>query len=443
MNNEISDDDLNLRASRDDRMQAADDEAITVQSPNGGAALKSIFAPANRKRLIMYIGAGVLLTGAIFYTFFSVSEEDAAQQQVGAGSSNRASVKTSAVGGDETWMAQEARETYNQEVLPEIQKENPFAHPLLDVTDTGRLPPSEPLPNPFAEEAQQGSPRRLSDAVTVDQDYEAEDYDQPSRGRRQTGPGGVEPQAVDSLIEALIAAEGERQPVMQRVSWSYAPPAEQQPQMNPALANSDSATSEDIATADPATSLCSMPLARAGQQYMATADIGLNSDVGGPVSFTVRNGPLRNGQMMGSFERLDKWVRINLNRIVLANETLPITAIALDMDTTLNAVEGHLDRHIMYRYGWWGVGTTLRAIGRAAEINADNEIYVSDGVAIQSSTKDSEREVKIAMGELGQELGDVMRDRINRPITVSLNVGDEVGIFVLEDICSSAGSRRG
>ena len=440
---EITDDDLNLRASRDDRMQTADDETVTVQSPNGGAALKSIFAPANRKRLIMYVGAGIVLTGAIFYTFFSVSEEDAAQQQVGAGSANRARVSTQAVGGEETWMAQEARETYNQTVLPEIQKDDPYAHPLLDVTDNGRLPPSESLPNPFVEEAEQGAPSRLSDAVAPRNDYEA-DYKQSNRGSRQAGPGGLEPQAIDSLIEGLIAAEGERQPVMQRVAWNYAEPATPAvAPMNAATAGSATELGGDAAASETATSLCSRPISRAGTQYMATADIGLNSDVGGPVSFTVRNGPLRNGQMMGSFERVDKWVRISLNRLVLPAETLPITAIALDMDTTLNAVEGHLDRHIMYRYGWWGVGTTLRAIGKAAEMNADNEIYVSDGVAIQSSTKDSEREVKIAMGELGQELGDVMRDRINRPVTVSLNVGDEVGIFVLEDICSSAGSRRG
>lgn len=169
---------------------------------------------------------------------------------------------------------------------------------------------------------------------------------------------------------------------------------------------------------------------------MATTDMALNSDVGGPVAVTIRSGPLRNAQLIGGFERAETWLRINLNRLVTADETLSISAIALDMDTTLNAVEGDVDRHIMERYGWWGIGTVLNAIGKAAESNADSRIVVSDGTVIQDMESDSKRETKIALGELGQDLGEIMQDRLNRPITVSLNVGDEIGIFFLDDVCS-------
>lgn len=436
--NEITDSDLNLRADRDDRLQTSiDDEAVVVPAASGGAALKSIFAPANRKRLVMYAGAGLLLSLAILYTFFSVSEEDAARQQIGAGSQATSRVTTQSGGAGNTWMAQEARETYNQTVLPEIQKEDPFAHPLLDVTESPRRA-GEELPNPFVEDEDPGPPQRLSEAVAPRN--EDAYYSDNSAGRR-AGRGDIQTADIDALVEGLIAAEGERQPVMQRVSWSYVEPAA--PAAATPLAGGtvmDEPGVEDTLN-QAATSLCTKPLARAGTQHMATADIALNSDVGGPVAFTVRNGPLRNATLLGAFERVEKWVRINLNRVVLPDETLSISAIALDIDTSLNAVEGDIDRHLMYRYGWWGLGTTLRAIGKAAETNADTEIYVSDGVAIQSSTRDSAREIKLALGELGQELGEVMRDRINRPVTISLKVGDEVGVFVLEDICSSAGSR--
>src|SRR5690606_34117485 len=135
-----------------------------VPAASGGAALKSIFAPANRKRLVMYVGAGLLLSLAILYTFFSVSEEDAARQQIGAGSQATSRVTTQSGGAGNTWMAQEARETYNQTVLPEIQKEDPFAHPLLDVTESPRRA-GEELPNPFVEDEDPGPPQRLSEAV--------------------------------------------------------------------------------------------------------------------------------------------------------------------------------------------------------------------------------------------------------------------------------------
>lgn len=91
----------------------------------------------------------------------------------------------------------------------------------------------------------------------------------------------------------------------------------------------------------------------------------------------------------------------------------------------------------MYRYGWWGIGTALSAIGKAAESNVDKDVFVSDGAIVESTASNSQREIKIALGELGQDLGEVMRDRINRPITVSLKVNDEVGVFFMEDVCEN------
>lgn len=82
-----------------------------------------------------------------------------------------------------------------------------------------------------------------------------------------------------------------------------------------------------------------------------------------------------------------------------------------------------------------GVGTVLKAIGKAAEANADSEIVVSNGTALESTKSDSSRELKMAVGSLGEDLGSVMQDRINRPITVSLKVNDEVGIYFLDDVC--------
>ena len=175
--------------------------------------------------------------------------------------------------------------------------------------------------------------------------------------------------------------------------------------------------------------------------FMATADLALNSDVGGPVSLTIRNGRLRGAQLLGKFERKEEWLRMDLNKLVTSSETVGVEAIGLDMNTTLNAVEGKVDRHIMYRYGWWGVGSVLAAIGKAAESNADKTVFATEGVIVENMKSETSRETKIALGSLGQDIGDVMQDRINRPITVSVKVGDEIGVFFLDDVCLNSNAR--
>ncbi|HHK5135090.1 TPA: hypothetical protein ACQT1F_003388, partial [Pseudomonas aeruginosa] len=89
------------------------------------------------------------------------------------------------------------------------------------------------------------------------------------------------------------------------------------------------------------------------------------------------------------------------------------------------------------RYGWWGLGAVLSAVGKAAENNANEQVIVSDGAVVTSAQQDSSRELKMALGSLGQDLGDAFKDRINRPITVSLKVNEQVGVYFLDDVCAS------
>lgn len=428
MSGQISDDDLSLSVTPQERLLDSSD-SVQVGAPNGKQALKSMFGPSNRKRMIFIAVAFLFLISMLLYTFFSFSPDDGPVAESGSGGQTIGGRLHANRGGHEESMLQaEERERYNYEVLEELQKENPAAHPLLNPGD-GRVdaePEPEPLPppNPFVE-VDESEPRQISDAVGVD----------------NSGGRVVDPQMLTDLVASLMDREGDAtKPQLYGVSWKYAEAraAEQQPEAS-------SAESESLALTDDVTGMgvCANPLMRAGSMSMATTDIALNSDVGGPVSVTVRSGPLRGTQLLGNFERADTWLRLSLSRLVTRDETLDISAIALDMDTTLNAVSGDVNRHIMYRYGWWGLGSVLKAVGKAAERTADTRTVVSDGVVIQDMASDSSRELQIAVGELGQDIGEVMRDRLDRPITVTLNVGDEIGVFFLDDVCSDMPAASG
>ncbi|KKN58088.1 hypothetical protein LCGC14_0555590 [marine sediment metagenome] len=419
----IDDNDLSLSATPDERYGTSSGESVEVSSVNGKAALKSIFAPGNRKRLVVYAVALIILVVAIFISLVGLGSDDDIRTAVGSGTNQGGKMNIQNDRAAPTWVQQQEIERYNNEQLAIIQQEKPTAHPLLEVSDSDLgaskdvdLTVTEEV-NPFFVEPEKEAPRTVGRAINN------------GNNQRNQEPL-VDVQAMDSLIESLIESEGARAPKLQQVSWSYIEPIKDD--KTPLVDDKIDSQAPQIDQR----SSCSVNYARAGDMALGTTNMGLNSDVGGPVSIEVHSGKLRGARLLGQFERADTWIRISLNKLVLRDETISINAIALDTETTLNAVEGDVDRHIMYRYGWWGVGTVLRAIGRAAEITADSEVYVSDGTIVETTSASSERETRIALGELGQDVGDVMRDRLDRPITVSLNVGDEVGIFFMDDVCS-------
>lgn len=415
----ITDDDLSLSATPDDSITDHKySDQVKVGHVNGVTALKLLFAPENRKRLIAYAGVGLLLFVAIIYTFASVSEEEVK----GGGGTVMGQKLYSSANKQPSQLQREEAQRYNNETLPERQASDPTAHPVI-------LTEQE---NPFHEESELKKPNKLSEVGTTKEQTEPQQIQSSGNQGQQRGTQGANNELLDNLITDLLDAEGKNVPMANPVTWRYRKASNTSPASDNSFQGDDTAQVESK-------SKCDIKAARAGNMFMATADIALNSDVGGPVSLTIRNGKLRGAQLIGSFERKEEWLRLELNKLVSDDVTLDnIHAIGLDMETTLNAVQGDVDRHALYRYGWWGLGTALKAIGTAAQNNANSQFYMSNGTVVGNITSSTSREVKMALGSLGQDLGEVMKERINRPITVTLKVGDELGVFFLDDVCIPA-----
>lgn len=417
MSNKITDDDLNLSADNTDRLGEQGYEGQQYAGPvRGGAGVKAIFAPSNRKRLISYLVAGSIIIVSLAWVFVSFDEQDVARG--GSGKIQTSGVQTQKNQMPSEIQRQEA-ERYNADILPQKQVDDPTAHPLI-LTDVE----SE---NPFERKERLRSPGKISEIGQTE--------DKP-RKVASADPEVINYKAMDDLIRSLIEGEGANMPASYTVEWDYKAPNNN---ANTGALAQVSETSDSGGSADES-SKCSNSATRAATMFMATADIALNSDVGGPVSVTIRNGKLRGSQLLGKFERKEEWLRMELNTLVTDDHTLPVEAIGLDLETTLNAVQGEVDRHIMYRYGWWGFGTVLSAMGKAAEANSDSNVTITNGAVVETTAANASRELKMALGALGEGIGSAFQDRINRPITVSLNVNDELGIFFLNDVCLPAGN---
>lgn len=178
--------------------------------------------------------------------------------------------------------------------------------------------------------------------------------------------------------------------------------------------------------------------ASTGDRLMGSAEIALNSKIEGEASFTIFGGKFLESRMIGSTKRVDDYMRAELHTWVLPDKReCRIKAIALDKKTTYAAIQSRVDHHTLYRYGWWGLGTVLGAIGKAAERNADKELVIVDGTVIESTTADSKREIRMAVGDLGSEIGKIMQKRIDTPSTVYVDINETVGIFFMAPVTSA------
>lgn len=401
---------------------------VELPKVGGIGAVKSIFNPANRGRLAIYAAVGLLITGLLIYSYSAVKAPD---EKINGGQTTNGNARTQK-NAQPTQMQFEEGQRYNEQELPKIQKDDPTAHPIVVTEDNGE----------FGKMRDFNRPERMSNVGDTSPEHVANqqsaqgqnsDHGQKAKQAKQVSREQAE------FINKLMIAEGNATPQLQSVSWNYQQPAQQASAKSKAAkgTGADDYDSEGNTgtLAGELPEKCKNPVLRAGHQYVARSTMAANSDVGGPVILELVNGPLRKHRMIGKFERKDEWLRMEFSSLVGLKDPVKINAIGLDMETVLNAVGGDVDYHTFYRYGWWGFGTVLSAIGKVAERNADKQtIFVGDNV-VQDSKSDTSREIKMGFGDLGQSIGDVMKDRINRPLTVTVDVNQLVGVVFMDDVC--------
>lgn len=177
-------------------------------------------------------------------------------------------------------------------------------------------------------------------------------------------------------------------------------------------------------------------MAKSGDMAFGVSDLALSSDYQGPVSLTiVQSGTLRELRLLGKMVALEDKVRLELDTCVFPDgvETT-CSAVALDTETTYAAVASDVNNHYLYRYGWWGVGTALSAFGRAAALRAKTVTVVEGGTAVEGSEMDEQAEMRVALGYLGEELGETFKERLKRPPTIHVDRNEELGVFFLKPL---------
>ena len=177
-------------------------------------------------------------------------------------------------------------------------------------------------------------------------------------------------------------------------------------------------------------------LIKAGTQLFAVSDLALSSDYLGPVSLSILEaGPLYRAKLLGSMVHLEDKMRLELTRMVLASgEEFSVNAVALDLKTTYAAVASNVDHHYLSRFGWWGFGTVLSAVGNATQLVAQQVLRNNDGSVTETVSLTAQQQALIALGGIGSEIGNLMSDQINQPTTVHIDLHEELGVFFLATV---------
>lgn len=423
-----------------EELQSANPQQAHIPTDNSSVKVSTrakymgaVFGKENRKGMIVVWGVIAFVLASVVYVF-ALAGKDAPRG--GAGTVEGVNKKTIRSNSNEqSIVVRESIERYNEEVLPELQASNPYAHPIvasINENDYGD-DDDDDYESPFIafDQPEAINTPIQTGASTANETQEQYQQQQQQQQQQQYRISEQQTQMAETLIAKLIEQEGDT-PAPLNASWTYTASSRSSGSV---YDDDDDSDADSDFSSDKGKKLCEYKSVRAGTVLYATSDLALNSDVGGAVSVTVRSGVLAGYKMLGSFERKEKWLRIALDKLVEPDGITGIDAVALDMETTLNAVQGKVNYHTIYRYGWWGFGTVLSAIGKAAETNENTTVHHVDGSAIESRTKDTNRELKLALGALGTQLGEVMQERLNRPITVTMKANDEVGVFLLDDIC--------
>lgn len=192
----------------------------------------------------------------------------------------------------------------------------------------------------------------------------------------------------------------------------------------------------------------SSPLALRGDMHLGVT-IGelVSDDAATHAQAMILSGPLAGSQLFGSLEAnlqggaASGTIAFDSLRLPGGATTLPIKAIAVNPATRRANTVGDVDRHTFSRIGATALGAATGAYAEALSQGGRNENLVTGGLGdavVQRDAFTDGQIARIAGARTLQSVGADIASRANRPPTITIANGTEIGILWLEDVAISA-----
>lgn len=174
------------------------------------------------------------------------------------------------------------------------------------------------------------------------------------------------------------------------------------------------------------------PMLKPGDILYAVNRVTLDSDAPGPSMVEVITGPYKGAKAMGSFARNDGYLTLQFEGLVMPNGmTYSIKGFAISPDTDRTAIRTSVDNHYIARFGGLVAASFLAGFGEAVGKSGSSSYNNYYGSGYSSPKYNLEEELWIASGRVGSKLSDVFEKNFDRPPTVTLQSGTDIGILIV------------
>lgn len=195
------------------------------------------------------------------------------------------------------------------------------------------------------------------------------------------------------------------------------------------------------------------PVVKAGDIMFGVLGTAVNTDEPGPIMATIVTGPLKGAKLVGSIQPSvsipgsngPTKVVLNFNTMSIPSfqNSLSVSAVAIDPDTARTALASKVDHHYLERYGSLFASAFLEGYGQAVQqAGATVTVTPFGGTQTQYSGLTGIQEVTAGLGQVGQQWGNQLGDVLNRPNTIYLDAGIGIGILFLNDVTLDSGTNN-
>jgi intracellular multiplication protein IcmE len=400
--------------------------------------VKGVFSKKGpRVILIMtfgFIGAGVLLAN------MSTSNQESRPKELQAvvGAPDAPSISSVPGTSDNPLHNAKVRD-YNAQKAKEAEASGGSAVPRLTQTADREKDPFDLLnkkPESAARVQEQAvpmpSPQRQAQAPMQQQAQPAAQPVVKSQGQIQ---------AEKDMSAAMAGLLTSWQPTRQVIETEITPGKNGQQQAQMVQASAQAAAPAPLATSSASDASSKKVAIKAGTVLHAVVITSVNSDEPGPVLAQITTGPYAGGRLLGKFDLAKEsgTVIVTFSALTMkhAESSYKINSFAVNPETARTGLSTDVDRHYLSRYGLFAAAQFTKGYGQALTQSGATQTIVSGPGGVSSTTSYpqlSNKQIALsALGTLGEEVGNSLKDGLRRPPTVTLNSGTEIGVLIMQD----------
>lgn len=177
---------------------------------------------------------------------------------------------------------------------------------------------------------------------------------------------------------------------------------------------------------------------KAGMKLYARLGTGINSDLAGaPVMAEILTGEYKGTRVIGNFKRSDEYLVLEFTTGTTQDgRSMKFRGVAIDVGTAMAGVADEVNNHYFTRYVALLGAAFLQGYGEIMRESMQQVQYVQtaqgESTPVQTTQGDTNKVMKGSLATVGAELANQLRKNIDRPPTVTMNSGSEIGILVVE-----------